>query len=517
MEEIENSINPEELKKELEETREKLRESEEKNRLLFQSIKSGCLLCDAIYDETNNLPIDYRIIECNLSFEKMIGVKAEEIKGKTILGFFRETGRRLIKECGQKIKVNNPANIEYLSKRLGKWLNVTAHPLGQNQVVTLVRDTTDQKRIELERQKIQKSEATEFLAGGIAHDFNNLLTVMLGHASLGMEFTDDEKQRYTFRVIISAINGAINLTQKLISLSINQPRSLQKITIRTLIEDVMNFTLGRNSKPNCDNSVPFSLWQIYADYEEIARVIRNLAINAKQAMILESGTICIEGENLELPENNCHCLPPGKYIHISFKDDGHGIPSEFLPKIFDPYASTKIGKGSGLGLSISRSIIERYGGRITAESEQGKGATFHIILPATIDSVPEEIVKSFLDESESINILIMDDNPEIRDLLKSILEYLGHTVQTSKYGLDAIEKYRKAFEEKIFFDLVILDLTIPGRMDGMETLKELRSINPDVKAIISSGYEISEKNGITKLTKPYGIDNVKKAIFRAMS
>lgn len=516
-----NRTNPKAVEKELRETKKKLRESEEKNHLLSQSITAGYILCTAIYDKAGS-PFDYQIIEINRSFEKITGNKANNIQGKTILEVFKETGERLIQECGKKVMANTPANVEYLSKRLGKWLNVTAHPLGAFQVVTLVRDVTDQKQTELECRRINRVESIEKSLGGIAHDFNNQLQVILGYASLALEFTENEHQKHSLKTIENSAKVLKSETKRLIDSLKEQPCSLEIISPRKIVGDELKFIPGISSEFKYDNNLPTSLWKIKVDCKQIENVILNLQLNAYAAMKASGGgTLCIQGNNLELTNaNNCYDLPPGKYVHLSFRDEGHGIPEKFLDKIFERGFSTKTNskKESGLGLYNSRRIIEWHGGKMTVESEQGNGATFHIYLPAMESSAEEEISEKHMAQALQLKILILDDEPSIRELLQDMLANMHHITETSRYGTEAIDKYREAFESRSAYDLVILDLTIPGGIGGKVVFKELQLINPSIRAIISSGsLEMVECRGVINLQKPYGFKDLEEAIFRAMS
>ncbi len=217
-------------------------------------------------------------------------------------------------------------------------------------------------------------------------------------------------------------------------------------------------------------------------------MIHNLTLNAQQAMP-EGGIIRIRAENITIEEGRDHLLRSGHYVRIVIRDFGIGIPKENLPKIFDPYFTTKQ-KGSGLGLSTSYSIIKKHDGYITVDSELGHGSTFSIYLPARPDAVIPKGNETI--EIQSLigrgRVLVMDDEEIIRDVLNEMLRRLGYETALAKEGAEAVALYRHAMASGRPFDVVIMDLTIPGGMGGKEAIQKLREIDPNVRAIVSSGY-----------------------------
>jgi CheY-like chemotaxis protein len=242
------------------------------------------------------------------------------------------------------------------------------------------------------------------------------------------------------------------------------------------------------------------------DAGQINQVINNLIINAQQAMPA-GGTIHIKAENIISPENMAKhglVVNQGEYVRISIEDSGVGIPPESLGKIFDPYYTTKE-QGSGLGLATSHSIIKKHGGYISAKSTPGKGTTFFIYLPA---SKPSDEIKGSdakAPYSGKGRILVMDDEAMILDITGELLRNLGYQVEFAKNGGEAVDLYRTAQDLGKPFDAVILDLTVPGGMGGKETIKGLLEIDPETKAIVSSGYS---NDPIMAEFKEYGFRGV---------
>lgn len=349
-------------------------------------------------------------------------------------------------------------------------------------------DITERKRMEEEILKAQKLESLGILAGGIAHDFNNILSAILGNVSMAREQTAPGSE---ISELLSdaekASKNARKLTRQLLTFA-KGGVPLKEITsmCRIIKECVPSVTT--DSISGCEFSVDDNLWPVEIDSEQMTEAISNIAVNARQAMP-EGGIIYITAVNHVLDEDNAFPLRPGKYIRISIKDQGEGIPEICLSKIFDPYFTTKQ-DSNGLGLATAYSVISKHGGLLTAESQPGNGATFHIYLPASEKEIPvkEEarVVKGYG------NVLVMDDEVFLLKVYGKVLEKLGYSYGLAEHGAEAVRLYEEALKTEDPYDIVILDLIIPGGMGGEETIKRLLEIDPDVKAIVSSGYSDNE-------------------------
>jgi PAS domain S-box-containing protein len=372
-------------------------------------------------------------------------------------------------------------------------------------------DITEQKKSESERLRLQNLESLGILAGGIAHDFNNLLASILGRASFALENITDKKIKTGLSAIVKAAKRATGLTQQLLTFAKGGKPDKCVIDIRQIVQDTSNFSLS-GSNVSVEYNFNETL-KIEADPGQFAQVIQNLVINAKQAMAF-GGKISISTENYKDSTET-------DFIKIIIKDHGIGIPKEQINKIFDPYFTTKSG-GNGLGLSVCHSIIKRHEGQIFVESELNKGTLFTIVLPATTKEITDKIEerKSI---SYKLNILIMDDDEDIRDLLSTILEFDGHKVTVSKDGIEAIEIYKNSKENGELFDLVFMDLTVQGGMGGKEAVKLLHEFDPEARVIVSSGYADSSianyKNDgfIGVLKKPYTREEVNEVLINVFS
>ncbi len=243
----------------------------------------------------------------------------------------------------------------------------------------------------------------------------------------------------------------------------------------------------RGSNVRCEFSIPDDLWSVEIDKGQMNQVINNIVINASQAMA-HGGTVEVRAENITIAAEYGLPLRDGKYVKISIEDHGIGIPKADLPKIFDPFFTTKQA-GNGLGLATSYSIVEKHSGHITVKSELGVGTAFHIYIPASpVRILAEEQKMEDVPTTGEEKILVMDDEEHIRDLAAGILNSLEYEVATAVDGAEAVELYKNAENSGEPFDAVILDLTVPGGIGGSAAIQELIRIDPEVKAIVSSGY-----------------------------
>jgi len=375
----------------------------------------------------------------------------------------------------------------------GKHWEIRAFPLQDENgkvrgVIEIARNVTEKKKLEEELQKREMFDSLDRLAGGIAHDFNNILTAIIGNISLSkMLIASDNKIYARLSDVEKASLRAKELAQQLLTFSKGGMPIKKKTTISGLLVDTCTFAL-RGSNIKAEFSAEDTLWPLEIDEGQIAQVIHNIIINAVEAMP-QGGTIRVGTKNVTVNKDDSLPLSKGRYVKISFHDEGVGIDKGVLGKIFDPFFSTKEG-GSGLGLAISYSIVKKHSGHITAVSSPNQGSSFFIYLPASsaLDSVPKKTDENKELIKGSGSILLMDDEEFIRDITSSMLNHLGFDVVLAKDGLEAIELFKQSLEESSPFRAVVLDLTIPGGMGGLKCLEHLLKMDPQVKAIASSGY-----------------------------
>ncbi|KYK37873.1 MAG: response regulator [Theionarchaea archaeon] len=353
--------------------------------------------------------------------------------------------------------------------------------------VLVFRDITEKRKMEedLFRLKTEKMESLSILAGGIAHDFNNILTAILGNISLAkIHTTSGDEISRILEAAEKASMRAKNLTQQLLMFSKERTSIKKPACISELLRDTVEFAL-RGSSITFAFSIPDDLQPVQIDEGQISQVISNVIINAEQAMG-KGGTIKVGAENVTVGIGDGLPLKEGEYVKITVEDEGSGITQEHLERIFDPYFTTKQ-KGSGLGLAVSYSIIKTHDGHIAVESEVGVGTTVLLWLP-----VSQEAVVTNRESDKPIKgrgrILVMDDDESILKVTNEVLEHLGYTTASSRNGSEAIIMYENALRAGMPFDTVIMDLTVRGGLGGKETMVELIKIDPQVKAIVSSGY-----------------------------
>lgn len=353
--------------------------------------------------------------------------------------------------------------------------------------VLVIRDITVRQRFELELERASRLESIGILAGGIAHDFNNILTAIMGNITLAM--LDTEGMAVVERYLQEAERATLrarDLTQQLLTFSKGGDPVRDVVALPEIIREVAEFAL-HGSRVKCEYNLPAELWPADADKGQLGQVVQNLVINAVQAMP-EGGSIRISAANEEIGPEPRKPLAPGHYVRISVSDTGAGIKAEHLARIFDPYFTTKQ-HGSGLGLTTVYSIIRKHQGYIEAESELGHGTTFSFWLPAR----PEMGREAAAEAGEPVRrmtgrVLFMDDEEPISAMAEMLLRRLGFEVELARDGSETVQKFSKAHAAGRPFDLVVLDLTVPGGVGGREAVEQLRRIEPAVKAIVSSGY-----------------------------
>ena len=388
-------------------------------------------------------------------------------------------------------------------------------------LAAIVRDISERKKLEEEMARGDKLNSIGILAGGIAHDFNNLLTAIFGNITLAKMYANRRSEVYKrLEESEKAAERARDLTHQLLTFSKGGAPVKKTISLQELAKESAKFVL-RGSNVKCEFSFPPDLWHVEADEGQVSQVLNNIIINATHAMS-EGGTVQMYCGNVILDQSDLP-LAKGKYILVSIMDHGNGITKKHLSKIFDPYFTTKK-KGSGLGLSTSYSIIKSHGGHITVESFPGIGTTFHIYLPASGGGKPLPSAEDARFVTGKGRILVMDDEEAVRDVAQGMLETLGYSVSLAKDGAEAIDIYKGAMAAGAPFDSVLMDLTIPGGMGGMEAVKRILEIDSKAKAIVCSGYSndtiMANYNSYgfrAVVPKPYSLKQLGGAISEVLS
>jgi CheY-like chemotaxis protein/two-component sensor histidine kinase len=348
------------------------------------------------------------------------------------------------------------------------------------------RAEEDRRRLELELQQSQKLESLGVLAGGIAHDFNNMLMAILSNISLAKRTSQDSDE--TLRRLDEAENvclRATGLTQQLLTFSKGGRPILKTATIAQLVEEAATYA-ARGSNSSIDFRASSELWPADIDEGQIVQVVQNLISNAMESMPY-GGIITVTTDNAHLGDGDIPTLEPGRFVRIDVVDTGGGIDDDDLDRIFDPFFTTKSGQ-TGLGLATAFSIVRSHGGAIVVHSDTEQGTRFSVYLPASDEKrlQPEDSAEDSLKGHG--RLLIMDDDEAVRSAAAELLETIGYSVATAGDGAEAISLYTEAMEAGKPFGAVVLDLTVPAGIGGRETMTRLLDIDPDVKAIVSSGY-----------------------------
>ena len=483
---------------------------------------------------------DGSICSCSSAFSQLAGQKKEEIIGQNwmdVIQLYDSLGGPQLEELGTS---NSPTDLvgwnepkELYLKLKGKQSLSVEVTIGQissgadslREWIMILKDKSMQRQLESQMLRMASLESLSLLTGGIAHDFNNLLTVVLGNISmarLGLE----ESSKYKEQLLLAekAAMQAKALTDQLLSLAKGDFSAADVVILDEIVEEGAQFILrGTNVSYSVEKDE--KLWPAHVNKGQMAQVVNNLVINARQAMP-QGGVLRVCLENKTLESEAVEGLKVGDYVYIKFSDNGMGICSEDIEHIFDPYYTTKK-DGSGLGLASSMSIIKKYGGIISAESELGKGTTFKIYLPRSELDKPVQSLDPITNDTirnGSGRILIMDDMEAMMLVAGEILEALGYTTVLTSNGEDAIKSYKRAKESGEPFDAVVFDLTVPGGMGGEEACKLLRAYDSELLAIATSGYTNSdvmtdyEGAGFNAvIPKPYRIKEMSQVLHRLLN
>ncbi len=504
-----------------------LRENEEKYRGLVETTNTGYVIVDT----------EGTVLDANPEYLRLSGHnELKEILGRRVIEWTAEQDRgksaAAFEQC-LKTGIVRHLELDHAGgdgRSIPVEVNATAIMTSEGiKLIALVRDISDRKRVEEERAKLeaqlvqaQKLEAIGTLAGGIAHDFNNILTAILGNIGLGLlDQTMGDQGRQRLAAAEKACQQAQSLARQLLTFAKGGAPIKELVYLENLVAEAASLPC-RGSQVRCKYAFAKDLMAIAGDPGQIHQAFQNLIINAIQAMP-QGGTVEITGENIKAGNHGRLPLEAGNYVKVSIKDKGIGIPEKFLQKIFDPYFTTKQ-QGSGLGLTTAYSIVNHHHGHISAESKLAEGSTFHVYLPASDQKImqqPQEATKLLSGKGK---ILVMDDEAMVREVLGMMLLALGYEAEFAKDGGEAIELFSQAQGSADPFAAVILDLTVPGGMGGQEAMERLLKIDPQVKAIVSSGYFDDpimadfQKYGFTGvIAKPYRVAELGKVLNKVLT
>ncbi|WP_049756616.1 PAS domain S-box protein [Chloroherpeton thalassium] len=503
---------------------------------LIESQKSLTAIFESIDAAVISIDYNMQIVMFNKAGETIFGYTSAEIIGQSFDILLPEDSQHVhiseIIEFSQSsqtiLKISDEKGLFGLRKHASSFpaeasiskLMVGGKPL----MVILLNDITERKKMQEQILRAQRMESIGLLASGIAHDMNNILTPIMMSMELLKEIVDDEEGFERIQTINKSTRRAKNLIQQLLAFARGKSEQQIPVNLRRLILELTNFmkeTFPRSIQLSVN--IPKNLPFILGDPTQIHQVLMNLCVNAHDAMP-DGGQLSISSEKISLSEaeTKLHIdAKAGNYIKVIVKDTGTGIPNEHLHKIFEPFFTTKQqGKGSGLGLAMTYTIVHNHGGFITVDSEERKGTAFEIYFPLLKEEKHTELdeIEADAPEGNGEIILVVDDEKEIRDVTAKILSANGYTPFCASDGSQAVAIY---VEHKESINAVILDMMMPV-MDGFATIRALKNIDPNVKILCVSG--LVDKESISKhsdiddnvkaiLTKPYNAENLLTTLY----
>ncbi len=467
-----------------------LQDSEARYRHLFEFINDAVLVH---FIEEDGQPS--RFVEVNDIACQRLGYTRKELLQLTPIDIAAPDKNSELPEIREKLQSHGHTLLEtvHLTKdgrRVPVESNIRLFNYnGQLAAMSISRDITIRKQMEEDLQRAHKLESLGVLAGGIAHDFNNLMMAVQGYMDLALLGLAPNNTAHKYLGSAQqCMAQAKELTGRLITFSMGGFPFRKRCDVAELVRDAVNRMIkGVDVKATFDFTD--DLWPTEIDEQQMKQVFYNLTTNALEAMP-QGGALTVRVGNIEIQGGDALPLKEGPYLRIIFADEGIGIPEEHLAKVFDPYFTTKgmgAQKGMGLGLSVCYSVLKKHQGHITVDSRPGKGTTLTLYLPTQVDEAKEQDPQKSL-STGAVRVLIMDDEIHIREIERAYLEMLSYEVEDVKDGQEAIDAYKKALHSGTPFDLVILDLTVRHGLGGQLAVERLLKIDPEVIAIIASGY-----------------------------
>jgi PAS domain S-box-containing protein len=492
-----------------------LQQSERTYKALVETTATGFVILDAAG----------RVLDANAEYVRMTGrANLAQILGRPVTEWTaahdRERNAQAVRACFACGFARN-LQLDYVQPEgtvVPVEINATVVDVdGSPQIITVIRDVTERRQLQAEAMQSEKLRSVGVLAGGIAHDFNNILTAVLGNISLLRETLElsgaatellDEAEQASFR--------ARDLTQQLLTFSRGGAPVRTTFNPGVLLRESATLAL-RGSGSASDFRIEEGIWSIEADEGQVGQVVRNLVINASQAMA-GGGTVLVGGKNRVVAGHRS--LPDGNYVALSVADRGAGIPEQDRSRIFDPYFTTKQ-QGSGLGLAVSYSIVANHGGMIAVASCPNRGTVFTVYLPATGRSLaPGAAARTQVAPGRG-RVLVMDDEQMIRDIAVKIIGSLGYAVAAVRDGREALALWQQERQAGRPFDVAIMDLTVPGGMGGAEAVRELLALDAAASVVVSSGYhqdpvmaDFREHGFRAVIAKPYGVAEISRVLAR---
>jgi PAS domain S-box-containing protein len=467
---------------------------DERERLIvtLRSIGDGVITTD----------LNGAILSINNVAETLTGWTREEAVGRPLATVFQNFDTETREPCNNSVTtLVDTATVSRRCTILAE-RDLTEHPIeecaapirnaegGAIGMVLAFRDITDSLRIQEERAKANKLASLGLLAGGIAHDFNNILMAVMGNVSMARAVMP--RGALSGNWLAEAEQACVRarqLTWQLLTFSKGGVPTRKPVAVARILQESAGLAL-HGSSVECTFDLAEDLWTVEADAAQLVQVFSNVLINARQAMS-DGGSVRVRVENILETDRrweNALRVEPRRYVRVSIVDKGIGIPKEHISRIFDPYFSTKK-QGSGLGLATTYSIVKNHGGFLAVDSRPGHGTTVQINFPAAGSREVEVHAEAAVRAAGSKQrVLIMDDEASVRTLAANMLQHLGYEAEVVEGGSAAVERFERALASGQRFDVVLLDLSVPGDLGGTEAVDRLGALDPEVKTILMSGF-----------------------------
>ncbi len=465
--------------------------------MLFHEMLDGIAVHEIVCDAENH-PVDYRFLAVNPAFERLTGLRATEILGRTALEVVPHLEQHWIERYGQVALTGTPVSFESYSAGLGRHFQVTAFRPRPLQFVCIFVDVTARHRAETERAELesqlhqaQKLESLGRLAGGIAHDFNTMLGVILGNADLmAAELDPGSTLSEDLTEIRRAAERSAALTERLLAFARQTPKRARLVNLNHAITDALKMLRRLIGEAIELEFQPTSeVWPVLFDPAQLDQILTNLCVNARDA-IAGTGTVALRAENRSLgavsqTEGGNHS--PGDYVVLEVRDTGHGMDQNTLARAFEPFFTTKaVGQGTGLGLPMVYGMVAQMGGYVDVWSEPGQGTCVSVHFPRASGTVMSEgkSAPPFPSRSLGETILLVEDEPAMLKIAARILTTEGYAVLTASSPSEAVEL---ASSHTRPIDLLLTDVVMPGQ-DGFDLALQLANIQPRMKHLFMSGY-----------------------------
>jgi PAS domain S-box-containing protein len=493
-----------------------------------EKIREQANLLDIAQDAIIVRDLNDNIIYWNNSAERIYGWKQEEAISKNasqLLSTELNSIERALQDVNKKgswfgelhqvTKMQKSVIVE------SRWSIVRDEQGKPKSILTINTDITDKKNIEQQFLRAQRLESVGTLASGLLHDLNNVLTPIILAVPFMREKLTDEPSQDILRTLESSAKRGEGVVKQLISFVRGIKGDHVVLQLKLLVRELLNF-VAETFPPiiKVVKHCPKGVWYVIGDSTQLYQVLMNLSINARDAMP-NGGTLTIDLQNITLSEQEAGLhlgATPGTYVILTMKDTGSGIPPEIINRIFDPFFTTKEpGKGTGLGLSSALSIVKSHGGFIDVHSEVGKGTEFKVFLPANEETAEVQVVQDYaIPTGHGETILIVDDEKNLRDLLRSTLEKQNFKVLSAFDGENAITVYKEN-QDKI--DIVLMDMLMP-KLSGLSAIPELKQMNPQIKIIGMTGSMLDNPRGEMKaimqelpfIQKPFSCEDIVKMV-----